>query len=40
MKHEEKLDEADKRFFRFLDAFQVHFLYWTIIILIVELLSK
>lgn len=34
------LDKADKTLFRILDALQVHILYWTIIVLVIELLSK
>lgn len=32
-------EKADRFLFRLLDKCQVHFLYWTIIILVVKLLS-
>lgn len=33
------LDHADMVFFKFLDKFEVHFLYWAILALVIKILS-
>lgn len=32
-------DHADMVFFKFLDKFEVHFLYWAILALVIKILS-